>query len=92
MLENFNFKEKAIIVPLIVSAVLIILGLIIGDVPILGNLVIISVFICIVPYFILRYMQFLRIKAIEEQFPKGFIPGKFGKFLQVKQLHFSISP
>jgi flagellar protein FlaJ len=69
MLESLTNKQKVIIAPSLVSIFLIITGIVIGDIPVLGNLVIISVFICIVPYFLFKYIQFLWIKGIEEQFP-----------------------
>jgi flagellar protein FlaJ len=67
--QRISQKQKIIIIPAMVSVILIAAGIIIGDVAVLGNLVIISVFICVVPYFIYRYSQFLWIKSVEEQFP-----------------------
>lgn len=67
--ERVSRKQKIIIIPAMVSIILIATGIIIGDVAVLGNLVIISVFICVVPYFIYRYTKFLWIKSVEEQFP-----------------------
>jgi flagellar protein FlaJ len=66
---EFNARQKIIIIPVIVSVALILVGIIIGDIPVLGNLVIISVFICVVPYFLYRYSKFLWLKGVEEQFP-----------------------
>lgn len=66
---NMTKKQKVTIIPAVVSIALIAAGIIIGDVPVLGNLVIISVFISVVPYFIYRYTRFIWIKSLEEQFP-----------------------
>jgi flagellar protein FlaJ len=66
---ELNAKQKVIIAPAIVSVVLIVAGVIIGDIPVFGNILIISVFICVIPYFLYRYSKFLWIKGVEEQFP-----------------------
>ncbi|MCK4496603.1 MAG: type II secretion system F family protein [Candidatus Aenigmarchaeota archaeon] len=62
-------KRKIIIIPSCVSIALILSGLFLGDVGVLGNLIIISIFITITPYFVYRYSKFLWLKAIENQFP-----------------------
>ena len=64
-----NSEKRVIFIPLLISVVLVAVGMLIGDVPILGNLVMISIFLCVTPYFIYKYMQFLKIKSLEEQFP-----------------------
>jgi len=69
-MENKTEKrKKTTLLPAGVSISLIILGLILGDVAVLGNLVIISVLISIVPYFLYKYSKFMWLKGIEEQFP-----------------------
>ena len=67
--KKLSQKQKVIILPAMASVVLIALGLIIGDIPVLGNLIIIAVFVSVVPYFIFKYTQFLWLKSLEEQFP-----------------------
>ena len=62
-------KQKVVLIPAIASAAIIIFGIILGDAPILGNLIIISIFITIVPYFLYRYSKFMWLKAVEDQFP-----------------------
>ena len=62
-------KRKVILVPSCVSLVLIVVGLLLGDVGVLGNLIIISIFITVTPYFVYRYSKFLWVKSIEGQFP-----------------------
>jgi len=69
MMETLDARQKIIIIPLMVSAVLVTVGIIIGDIPILGNLIIISVFVSVVPYFLLKYSQLLWLKGVEDQFP-----------------------
>ena len=66
---ELDIRQKIITVPVMVSAVLIAIGIVIGDIPVFGNLLIISIFICVVPYFLYRYTKFLWIKGVEEQFP-----------------------
>ncbi|MEM5812307.1 MAG: type II secretion system F family protein [Candidatus Aenigmatarchaeota archaeon] len=64
-----NTMLKFILVPTAISIILIFIGILLGDVPILGNLIIISVFISIVPYVFYKYSKFLWIRGLEEQFP-----------------------
>jgi flagellar protein FlaJ len=61
--------NKGILVPALVSAALIALGIIIGDSAVLANLIIIAVFVFIVPFFLYKYSKHMWIKGIEEQFP-----------------------
>lgn len=62
-------KRKVIIIPSVISIALIMSGIFIGDVGVMGNLIIISIFITITPYFVYRYSKFLWVKSIESQFP-----------------------
>lgn len=64
-----ELKRKVIIVPSCISIALILVGLVLGEVGVLGNLIIISIFITVTPYFIYRYSKFLWVKSIETQFP-----------------------
>jgi flagellar protein FlaJ len=64
-----NTSTKIIVVPVAVAAILIALGLLTGDTGVLGNMLTISVFAVFVPYTLYRYSRFMRIKAIEDQFP-----------------------
>lgn len=70
MKVKLKTSQKVIIVPLAVSFLLIFLAiLLINDFSIVGNLIIISVLISTVPYFLYRYSRFAWIKALERQFP-----------------------
>lgn len=63
-------KRTKILVGLgLAGMVLILVGIIIGDPGILGNMIIISVFISVTPYFLFRYADYMWVKSLEEQFP-----------------------
>jgi flagellar protein FlaJ len=62
-------KRKMVIVPSCISIALILVGIVMGDVGVLGNLIIISILITVTPYFVYRYSKFLWVKSIESQFP-----------------------
>lgn len=62
-------KRKVIVVPSLISIIMIAIALVIGDVGVIGNVIIISIFITITPYFAYKYSKFLWVKAIESQFP-----------------------
>jgi len=65
----FSTKQKILTVSLGISIALIVIGLALGDVAILGNLVIISAFISVTPFFLYKYSHFMWIKSLESQFP-----------------------
>ena len=73
MVEDVHKKKKIILISLVASIVVIFLGFstagFTGDFAILGNFLIISVIVGIVPYFLWRYTQLMWIKSIETQFP-----------------------
>ncbi|RLJ10362.1 MAG: hypothetical protein DRP15_00150 [Candidatus Aenigmatarchaeota archaeon] len=69
MFENLTLKQKVIIIPASISICLIVIGILLGDAAVLANLIIISFFISVVPYFLYRYSRFMWIKGLEEQFP-----------------------
>jgi flagellar protein FlaJ len=62
-------KRKVIVVPSIISIIMIAIALVTGDVGVIGNVIIISIFITITPYFAYKYSKFLWVRAIESQFP-----------------------
>ncbi len=65
-----EFKHKVLSVSVIVAVVLVLLSaLLIGDAGTVGNIFVISLFIIIIPYFVLEYTSFLWIKSVERQFP-----------------------
>lgn len=63
-------KYKALAASLAVAASLIALSILfIGDASTTGNIIVISLFIVIVPYFLFEYAGFLWLKSVERQFP-----------------------
>ena len=52
-----------------ISLVLIFLGILLGDPGVLGNIIIITIFITIVPYFIFKYSEYMWVKSLENDFP-----------------------
>lgn len=70
MAFELGIKEKIIIFPMSASAVMIALTILAGfDAGILGNVIVICMFITIVPFFVYRYSEFLWLRAVEKQFP-----------------------
>ncbi len=67
--EPMTSRQKVILGSVAASVVLIFIGIIIGDPAIVGNLIILSVFIIILPLFMQRYTRYLWVRAVEEQFP-----------------------
>ena len=61
--------QKITAISVSIAMLLIIVGLVIGDMALLGNLIIIAIFAVILPLFLQRYTKFSRIKALEDQFP-----------------------
>lgn len=68
---NFKIdkKMKTILISIGIAAMLIVIGLLSGDMGILGNLMVISVFIFVVPQFLIKYSELVWIRSVEEQFP-----------------------
>lgn len=64
-----NERTKVIVIPGTVGALIILLGIILGDIAVLGNLTILAIFISFVPYFLFRYSKFIWLKNVEAQFP-----------------------
>ncbi len=62
-------KQKIVTVSMSVSIMLIVIGILLGDVAVLGNLVIIAAFVSVVPFFIYKYSKFMQLKSMEAQFP-----------------------
>jgi len=62
-------KQRRILIFIGISALLIVASIFTGDVGVIGNAVIVAVFIIAIPLFLQRYSRFVWIKAVEEQFP-----------------------
>jgi flagellar protein FlaJ len=46
-----------------------VIGIALGDIAVLGNLIILAAFISVVPFFIYKYSHFMWLKSLETQFP-----------------------
>lgn len=53
----------------VVSVILTSIGLISGDPGVAGNMIMISIFLIVVPYFLYKYSEFLTIREMEGEFP-----------------------
>jgi flagellar protein FlaJ len=62
-------KVKVLIATVLISVVLLIFGILTGDVGIIGNMILMSTFIIFVPQMILTYIQYKRLKEMEMRFP-----------------------
>lgn len=62
-------KMKILLISLLVGVILIVVGFLSGDMGILGNLLVIAVFVFVVPQFLVKYSELVWIRAVEEQFP-----------------------
>lgn len=66
---KFGTREKIVVIPSVTGAALIFLGILSNDIGVLGNMIVISTFVIVVPYFLYRYSRFMWIKSIEGEFP-----------------------
>ena len=62
-------QKTVLIATSAVSAILIFVGILLGDAGVLGNIIIITVFITAVPYFIFKYSRYMWVKSLENTFP-----------------------
>jgi len=63
-------KERTIMLPIAIGIMLVVATMfIVPDPAVVGNSVIIAVFIGIIPYFIYRYSRYAWLKSLERQFP-----------------------
>lgn len=69
MLEQIAIKQKIILVSVTSSVILIFAGLLTGDIAVMGNMLILSVLISVVPYFLWKYSQLMWLRSLEGQFP-----------------------
>jgi len=68
-MKGINKESKILYTSVAISIVLFALGLISKDPGVLGNLIIISIFIILVPQFLVRYKRFREIRDMEDRFP-----------------------
>ncbi len=62
-------RMKVLLISVIADAILIVVGVLSGDMGILGNLLVIAVFAFVVPQFLLKYSELVWTRAVEDQFP-----------------------
>ena len=68
-MSKLGKKQKTTLVFACIAVMLIVFGLILGDSGVIGNLVIISIFLVIIPFFFQKYSEMLWVRAVENQFP-----------------------
>jgi len=67
---ELGIKEKTILIPVAIGVLVIVMALLlIGDAAVIGNSVIIAMFISTIPYFAFRYSKYAWLKSLERQFP-----------------------
>ena len=62
-------QRKVLLLAAGISAALIAAGILLGDAGILGNLIIMSIFITAIPYFFFKYSKYMWVKSMELEFP-----------------------
>ena len=67
---KLGVREKTLVLPIGIGAVIIAASLLfVGDPGVVGNSLIIALFIAVIPYFVYRYSQYAWLKSVERQFP-----------------------
>jgi flagellar protein FlaJ len=67
---ELGVKGKTLVLPIAVGASIVAVSLLfVGDPAVVGNSLIIALFVSIIPYFVYRYSQYAWLKGIERQFP-----------------------
>jgi len=69
MILELTKQIKVLLVCIAISAVLIFIGLFTGDTGVLGNVIILSVFLMVAPQLIFNYISYKNIREIEGKFP-----------------------
>jgi len=68
-MKGLSKESKILCTSIAIAILLFALGLISKDPGVLGNLIIIAVFIILVPQFLVRYRKFREIRNMESRFP-----------------------
>lgn len=67
---NLGVREKTLVLPIVIGAAIVTVSMLfVGDPGVVGNSLIIALFIAVIPYFVYRYSQYAWLKSIERQFP-----------------------
>jgi len=64
-----NTKNKIVTLSAVAAIILIAIGMLAGDFAVLGNLIVIAVFVSVVPLLLYKYSRLMFIKSVETQFP-----------------------
>jgi flagellar protein FlaJ len=67
--ERISHERKVLVVTAAISASMILGGISLGDPSILGNLIILSIFVTAVPYFFFKYAKYMWLRTLELEFP-----------------------
>ena len=66
---SLSFENKMLVISLFVSIILIVLGIVSSQPGVIGNFIILSVFITTLPQFFFRYKKYTALKEMETYFP-----------------------
>jgi archaeal flagellar protein FlaJ len=67
---NTDFKLSVKNIPLIVSGILIVIGLLFyQNIGIAGNIIVLAIIVGVVPYAFMSYFEFSKVKSVEDQLP-----------------------
>ena len=69
MFDKLETRQKIILISVTSSMLLIFAGFLTGDIAVVGNLLVLSIIISIVPYFLWKYSQLMWLRSLENQFP-----------------------
>ncbi len=62
-------EKKILIITILISWVLILVGFLVADTGVIGNIIIISIFLIATPQIIISYMNFKKLREIERAYP-----------------------
>ncbi|OGI14954.1 hypothetical protein A3K63_02920 [Candidatus Micrarchaeota archaeon RBG_16_49_10] len=66
---EFSKKAKVLIITSLIAFAFLVVGIMTGDGGIIGNMLILSVFVVSIPFMIITYMDYRRFKEMELRFP-----------------------
>ena len=67
---KIGLKERVLLLPVVIAvSIVAVVAFLVGDASVVGNTIIIAMFIAVVPYFAYRYSKYAWLKGIERQFP-----------------------
>ncbi len=67
---QLGVRERTLVLPIGIGAAIVAVSMLfVGDPGVVGNSLIIALFIAVIPYFVYRYSQYAWVKSVERQFP-----------------------